>query len=514
MKTKNCLIINTALKYYIILLFGIFSGIPYSYSQPDSLQYTISFKDASKNLFHVQLKLTCTNTGVIDFSIPSWTPGYYQLLNFEQNIQQFKASSEKEEKPFSKLNAHTWRVAVNKGENLEINYTVLANIPFIARPYIDSSRAFIRPTGVFIYPVSKMGSPVQVKFTENKWSGSIAGLDRIPDGFVAENIDELLDAPILVGDLEELKSFEVKGKPHYFFGRDMGEFDKDRFIKDVEKIVTYTVELMQDIPYKHYSFIAIGRGNGGIEQTNSTAISFNGNGLNTEGGRQRMLNFITHEYFHHYNIKRIRPIELGPFDYNAENRTNMLWVGEGLSVYYEAIIMNRAGIKSSAQMLSEWEALISRYENNEGKNHQTLAQASYHTWEDGPFGRKGETISVYEKGPLIGMLLDLKIRAATNNKNSLDDVMRKLYYKFYKEGNRGYTEQEVKEVCETIAGTSLEEIFSYIYTTDSIDYNKYFTAAGLTVKKVEAEGKQEWKINRLPAVNTQQQAIFKSLFRD
>lgn len=204
----------------------------------------------------------------------------------------------------------------------------------------------------------------------------------------------------------------------------------------------------------------------------------------------RTLSFIAHEYFHHYNVKRIRPIELGPFDYSMPNRTNLLWVAEGLTVYYENVILNRAGMMNPAEILQDWESHINNHERNQGKFHQSLAESSAQTWEDGPFGKPGETISYYVKGPIIGMLLDLRIRVASDNRHSLDDVMLHLYEEFYKKQGRGFTDREVMDVCEQYAGMDLSEIFDYIYTTKPIDYQKYFLQAGLAIEFTERTNDQ------------------------
>jgi len=203
------------------------------------------------------------------------------------------------------------------------------------------------------------------------------------------------------------------------------------------------------------------------------------------------LSFLTHEYFHHYNVKRIRPIELGPFDYDKGNRTNQLWISEGLSVYYEYLILKRAGLISQEQLLNLLRANIEAFQNKPGRLFQSLAQASFETWSDGPFGRTGDeinkTISYYDKGPIVGMLLDFAIRHETKNRKSLDDVMRKLYQDYYIKEGRGFTEDEFWNVCKLIAGKALPEIHDYVYTTNELDYMKYMTYAGLSVDTAKHE---------------------------
>ncbi len=216
-----------------------------------------------------------------------------------------------------------------------------------------------------------------------------------------------------------------------------------KFSENLKKIVESAFAIMGDIPYKQYTFIAIGPGRGGIEHLNNTTFGFSGNDLHKPEAMNRMMNFLAHEYFHHYNVKRIRPFELGPFDYDQGSKTNLLWVSEGLSVYYEYMVVRRAGLADEQTLYADFEKNININENNPGRLYQSLAQASYKTWSDGPFGTQGEekdkSISYYDKGPIVGLLLDFTIRHVTQNKESLDDVMRLLYWKYYKELKRGFT---------------------------------------------------------------------------
>ena len=175
----------------------------------------------------------------------------------------------------------------------------------------------------------------------------------MPGVFEAPDFDVLYDSPILVGNQESLQ-FDVKGVPHFVAIENVApEVDRARMVADLKAVVTAAVELMGDIPYRHYTFLMMGRGNGGIEHANSSANQFDGAGLGTRSGYVRWLSFIAHEYFHSFNVKRIRPLALGPFDYDQENVTGMLWVSEGLSVYYEDILLVRAGLMTREQYLEK-----------------------------------------------------------------------------------------------------------------------------------------------------------------
>ena len=455
-----------------------------------SLSFTVSMPEPSSHRFHVVFSCAGIMKDTAAFKMPAWMPGYYQLLNYADNVENFNVSTSSG-KPLSweKNSRNGWKVKTEKSPLLIISYDVKATSSFIASNYIDENRGFIAPPGLFLYPTGFINHPVTVKIEPYaNWTTVATGLEMVknkPNTFIAPNYDVLFDAPILMGNLESFPSFSVKNIPHYFVAYKPDSFDRNLFMNDLKKIVTAASDIIGDIPYKNYTFLGIGPGGGGIEHLNSAAVAFTGGELNDAKNKIRTYNFLAHEYFHHYNVKRIRPIELGPFDYDNGSKTKMLWLSEGITVYYEYIILKRAGLTTNAEVLNAFQSSIKEYENKPGRNFQTPAEASYTTWDDGPFGRTGDdvnkTISPYDKGPLLGMLLDFKIRHETKNKKSLDDVMRLLYNKYYKAKGRGFTEEEFKTECEKIAGAALSDFFDYIYTLKTVDYPTYLGYAGLAI---------------------------------
>ena len=453
-------------------------------AQKDTVYFNLLLNGASTHVVHVNMQ--CVNTGKdsMIFKMPRWTPGYYQIMNYADHVTNFSAGNDKDSLAWRKANINTWIVQTKNEKNIVLNYDVTADSAFVATSFIDTSHAYLTPAATFLYIDKQIQKPVSLTIQSYKnWSRIATGLDSVaPATFTAPDFDILFDCPILTGNLEELPSFTVNGILHRFIGYKIGNFDKAAFMNDLKSIVEASVKIMKDIPYKHYTFLGIGPGNGGIEHLTSSANSFTGNELNTSGGRKRMLSFLAHEYFHNYNVKRIRPVELGPFDYDNGSKTKQLWISEGWTVYYEYIITKRAGIISDTDLYSGFRGNIMAYENHEGKNHQSLARSSEETWSDGPFGNDpNKTISYYDKGPVVALMLDFAIRHYTNNKQSLDDVMRCLYNQFYKQQNRGFTEAEFKKVAESIAGKKLDEIFDYVYTTKPLDYKKYFNYGGLNI---------------------------------
>jgi predicted metalloprotease with PDZ domain len=451
--------------------------------------------------------------------MPQWTTGYYQLMNFAQKVENLNATDSKGNPIPVMRSGIAWRMDQTKAKNISISYDVKADRKFVASSFVDTTHAYLTTAGIFMYANDRINMPVQLSIAPPKNSDKIAtGLEAISARqFIAPDFDILYDCPILIGPLEELPSFTVQGIRHRFIGYKMEAFNRDLFMNNLKKIVETASGLIGDIPYKEYTFIAIGPGRGGIEHLNNTTISFAGSELNSPEGMNRTLNFIAHEYYHHYNIKRIRPFELGPFDYSKANRTNLLWVSEGLSVYYEYLVVKRAGLATEQQLFANFAGNIGAHETDPGRTHQSLTQSSYETWSDGPFGRQGEegdrSISYYDKGPIVGLLLDIAIRKASGNKQSLDDVMRFLYYNYYKKLKRGFTDAEFQEACEQAAGSSLNDVFEYVYTAKEIDYDKYLNPAGLKLVRTTEKGKPNFQIARMDNINASQREILESMLR-
>lgn len=436
--------------------------------------------------FHQVLEVSGADSDTLLFKMPNWMPGYYQMMYYADYVEDVTVDPGLKSE---KINRNTWQVTSCKNQTFKLNYDVIAQRRFVANSFLDSTHAYIVPEANFFYISGELDLPVSVYFdvpTRLGWNKIATGLipsENNANEFMATDFDMLYDCPVLIGNLEEYPEFKIDGISHRFMAWKPGEFDSNRLMLGLKNVVQSAVDIFDDIPYNQYTFIGIGPGMGGIEHLNNTTISFNGSSLKTDADFNRILNFIGHEYFHHYNVKRIRPFELGPFDYDNGNRTNQLWVSEGLTVYYEYLIAKRAGLSDEETFLTNFEGNINALGNNPGRKVQSLAQASYYTWSDGPFGtaggEKNQTISYYDKGPVVGLFLDFAIRNATQNQKSLDDVMRYLYLHFYKELNRGFTDAEFQEVCETIAATRLTEIFEYVFTTKELDYTKYLGYAGL-----------------------------------
>lgn len=515
--------INRLLKVCLLItLIGLTSGIEGNENDVNPLlQYSVSMPEPANHLFHVMLYCKGLKEDTIDFKMPEWMPGYYQIMEYSKEVRNFTANSKNGKViPVLEADKNTWRVIPGKNTSFSISYDVYSDKKFVANNYLDTTHGYIIPAATFMYIYGQLDIPVNLKIIPfSGWKDIATGLSKMPgkiNEFTAPDFNILYDCPILIGKLEELHSFEINGIVHRFLAYNPGNFNHDLFISSLEKIVRAGIDIIGDIPYSEYTFIGIGPGYGGIEHLNNTTVSFSGSGLEKPGAMIPMLKFLAHEYFHNYNVKRIRPYELGPFNYDRENRTNLLWVSEGLTVYYEYLIVKRAGLMSEEELLKNIEGNINTIENDAGRQYQSLSQASYDTWDEGPFGNRSggpdRSISYYEKGPVIGMILDFSIRNATQNRKSLDDVMRFLYWQYYKKLQRGFTDAEFQQACQEIAGSSLSREFEYVYTTKEIDYSTYLSYAGLKLKEESdsSNGKRKFTIVRQDNMNPSQMSLFRS----
>jgi predicted metalloprotease with PDZ domain len=463
-----------------------------------TIEYTVSMENPNQHYFHVSLHYSGLREKSVELKLPAWTPGYYMIMDYAKYIIEFKVSDGSGKSlDWEKTSKNRWKINTDKTDALNVSYDVFAFRTSVADSFLDDGRGFISPTGIFMHPAGHKDHPVTVTIIPyEKFTSISTGLDPVPgkkNTFYASDFDVLYDCPILAGT-QEILTFETGGIPYTIAAENLGKIDRSKLTADLKKIVETSTSLIGEIPYRHYTFIMMNRGMGGLEHCNSMAVFTNRMDFNSPEISDGYLSFIAHEFFHLYNVKRIRPVELGPFDYDEENYTNMLWLSEGGTVYYEDIILNRAGFYSREELFRELKSSISNYENIPGHLFQSVAQSSYDTWMlffNRSENSENTTISYYDKGCAITLLLDLKIRYESNNKKSLDDVMKTLYQVYYKEKKRGFTEKEFRDVCEKTAGKSLSEIFDvYIPTVQDIDYQKYLGYAGLGIdtKPVEMPG--------------------------
>ena len=486
----------------VFLACAILAGVSDSHAQASGpissdISFTVSMPQPWTHLLEVEMRIQIpANLNVpneSDLVMPVWTPGSYLIREYERNVQDFSATDANGRAlEWTKVNKNTWRVKTNGVRQWRATYRVYANELTVRTNELNSDHAFWNNAAVLMYPDGRLNAPSTVRVVPyGNWRVA-TGLPPVrgeANTFRAEDFDILYDSPFEVSDFKQI-DFTVRGVPHRIVIDGEGNYDPSRMRAEVQKIVEAETSMMGVIPYHDYTFILHLRSNtgGGLEHLNSTALGFRRFNFSTERGWQSFYGLVAHEFFHLWNVKRIRPDALGPFDYTKENYTRNLWVAEGITNYYGNLMPRRAGLISERTYFESLARQIKNFQNTPGRLEMSAEDASFNSWikEYRPDENSvNSQISYYDKGELLGLLLDLNIRRRTNDAKSLDDVMRYLYHAFYQK-NRNYTPADFQKTCELMAGASLEDFFArYVRGVAELPYNEFLSAAGLRLDSGE-----------------------------
>ena len=455
---------------------------------PD-ISYAVSMPRPHTHLFEVEARLRYSGAApaAVDFVMPVWTPGSYLVREFERHVQDFAAEDGSgRQLQWAKENKNTWRVSASGAREVRVRYAVYANELTVRTSELNDRHAFWNNANLLMYPDGLLGAAATLRvqpFGGWKIATGLPAAGGARDTFRAENFDVLYDSPFLLGDFRVL-SFEVRGVPHRVVVDGAGDYDAERLRRDAQKVVEAEVSMMGDPPYRDYTFLLMlgERGGGGLEHLNSTALTWRRFGFSSEDDWRSLYTLFAHEFFHLWNVKRIRPDALGPFDYTQENYTRLLWVAEGITSYYENLFVRRAGLMTDRQYLDQIARDIQQMRQTPGRLRMSAEESSFDAWIEQyrPDENTVNTaVSYYDKGALLGLLLDLEIRRRTDGARSLDDVMRALYEDYFKRG-RNYTPDDFRREAERAAGGSLEEFFRrYVRGREELDYDAALAWAGL-----------------------------------
>ncbi|MBL8124372.1 MAG: M61 family metallopeptidase [Blastocatellia bacterium] len=457
------------------------------------IAYTVSMSKPATHLLEVEMRLNWKQMpDQAELKMPVWTPGSYLVREYARHVQDFSAKDATGKAlGWRKINKNTWQVDSKGAGEIVAVYRVYSNELTVRTNELNDEHAFWNNGALLMFPKGqlKVASTVKV-IPANGWKVA-TGLPKVAgqeNTFRAENFDVLYDTPFEVSNFTEI-TFNVQGKPHRYVITGEGNYDLKALARDTTKIVEECYKMFGELPYDDYTFIVNLRGGGGLEHLNSTALQWQRFGFKPAARYKGFLGLVAHEYFHAFNVKRIRPDALGPFDYENENYTKLLWVAEGGTEYYSNLLLRRAGLISDKEFLNQKAGAFTDLASRPGRFETSLEEASMDAWIK--YYRQDENsvnnqISYYDKGEIVNMMLDLSIRTASNGAKSLDDVMRHLYNEFYKRG-RNYTPEDFQKVSETMAGKSLDEFFSkYVRGESEIDYDGILAGVGLSVSSSQA----------------------------
>ena len=457
---------------------------------PPEIAFTVGMSKPWTHLLEVQVSVKWDQMPeALDLKMPVWTPGSYLIREYARHVQDFDVkNSAGGELAWQKTSKNTWTVKTNGAKEIKATYRVYANELTVRTNEVNSEHAFWNNAATLMFVKGQLAAPSTITvnpYGDWKIATGLPQAAGSKNTFKAPNFDVLFDSPFEVSNFTEF-DFTVEGKPHRLVFSGEGNYDGPEIAAEVTKIVEQAYKIFGELPYENYTFIVNLRGGGGLEHLNSTALQFNRWGFKPQARLTGFLGLVAHEYFHAFNVKRIRPDALGPFDYENENYTRLLWVAEGGTEYYSGLLLLRAGLISPQEYLAGKADSIRRLEAIPGRFEQSLEYSSFDAWIK--YYRQDENsvnnqISYYDKGELVNMMLDLKIREASKGTKSLDDVMRALYNDFYKQG-KNYTPADYQHLAEVAAGVSLDDFFSkYVRGTAEVDWNSFLNGIGLEIKK-------------------------------
>ena len=456
------------------------------------ITYDLSMKKPQNHLFNVALTLKNFKESTLLLKLPTWSPGSYLIREFSKNIDLVIAKDENGSLlKVNKKAKNAWEVVKGKAKEVHVYYDVYAFELSVRTSFLDLTHGFVSGSGVFMYvenQLNKKGKLTIHPYEDFKVISTALPTSKELNTYEFENYDQLVDCPIEIGN-QTVFNFQAANVNHTVAIYGEGNYDVEVLKKDMAKIVKAATDVFGQNPNKNYTFIVhnVVDGQGGLEHCNSTTLSVN---RWTYSGSEYLgfLNLVAHEYFHLWNVKRIRPIELGPFDYDKENYTSLLWVMEGFTSYYDELLMLRAGYYTKDEFLNKLQGTVNYVEGSIGSRVQPLAHASFDAWVKAYRPNENSantTMTYYSRGAMIGALLDAKIIAKYKGEKCLDHFMQQLYADFFIAKKRGFSEAEFKKTLETFLGENLDEFFDkYINGTEIAPLNEVFSPIGLSVKDV------------------------------
>ncbi len=509
-------------KKFIFLLI-LLSLIKAKENQNIMIRYNLKMPKPSTHYFHVEMEISNIFSDSILVKMPVWAPGSYLVREFSKNVIEFEAKSGSQELVDYKINKNTWEIKTKNINKINISYKVYAYEQTVRTSFLNESRGYLNGSSIFMFLDGKKGLSGEVEITPPKrWKNISTGLPNVKNKkntFFFQNFDELVDSPFLIGN-HKIISFKLKNKLHEIALYGEGNVDEKKLEDDFKKIILTTSEIFGDMPYEKYLFIILMLDNkrGGLEHLNSTTVQADRWIFSEKRLYNKFLSTVAHEYFHTWNIKRIRPIELGPFDYDMENYTTELWVAEGLTSYYDNLLLLRSKILDTSEYFDFLSDDINSFEMKFGKNIQTLSESSFDSWIK--YYRQNEEsqntiVSYYSKGSVIGLLLDLTLIIKSNGKLKLDDVFTELYKRYNENPDIGFTKDEFRKICEDFAGEKLDYIWKYVDSTDPIDYNYFLKEVGYSFEKKVDQDNQESNTPFMGfEINNSSNPIIKSILRN
>ena len=452
------------------------------------VRYTLAFPAPHTHYVDVRAAIDTGGADAIELMMAVWTPGSYLIREFSRHVEAVAARApDGTALPISKTRKNRWRVDAGDAPQAIVTYRVYGREMSVRTNWIDADFALLNGAATFMTPVDALSAPHEVTIAPARgWTRSFTALRPLDEHrFLASDFDRLVDSPILLGN-QAAYQFDVDGTPHLLVNEgEAGIFDGARAARDVERIVRQYKRMWGTLPYDRYLFLnLITEAGGGLEHADSCVLMTTRWTTRTRRAYLAWLGLVSHEFFHVWNVKRLRPAELGPFDYECENHTRSLWVAEGFTDYYTDLMVHRAGLSTTEEYLEALSSKIESLQTMPGREVQSAASASFDAWikHYRPDENSANTsISYYTKGAVLAFLLDARIRAASAGSRSLDDVVLQAYAQY--SGDRGFTSDQIRSLIERFAGAALDDFWrDAVNGTSELDYSGALETFGLTFR--------------------------------
>jgi predicted metalloprotease with PDZ domain len=481
-------------------LFSIFLFLVFD-SQSQSIKYSLGMSKPQNHYFEVEMQLENFKDKEINLKLPVWAPGSYLVREFSKNINLVRAHDENgNELEVEKVTKNNWKIVRNKAKKITVNYEVYAFELTVRTSFLDLSHGFVSGSGVFMYVDGYKNLNGQLDIIPYyEFKTITTSLDQISESIAQDgsfaynftNYDELIDCPIEIGN-QTVFTFSAANVEHTVALYGIGNYVISDLQRDMAKIVEVATDVFGQNPNKKYTFIIhnVVDGQGGLEHSNSSTLSVN---RWTYEGTEYLdfLSLVAHEYFHLWNVKRIRPKELGPFDYDQENYTSLLWVMEGFTSYYDKLLLLRAGFYTPEKFLSKLQGSINYVEGTIGSRVQPLAHASFDAWIKAYRTNENSSntqMTYYSRGATMAALFDAMIIEKYKGTKCLDHFLQFLYEKYYSKLNRGFTDDEFKSALETFLDNDLGSFFNdYIDGVMVPKYQEILSKIGVKVTATTSE---------------------------
>ncbi|WCL47582.1 M61 family metallopeptidase [Leptospira sp. GIMC2001] len=428
------------------------------------IEFTITKLDTTRHFYFVRLRMQNDLERTV-FSLPSWTPGSYMIRDYSRHLHKFSAN-----KNWEQTNLSEW-VVFGSGE-IVIEYLIYAFEDLSVRTnHLDEDFGFINSSGLYLCPVGFENSAISISFELNgKFARVLSSLERINQNqFLANNYDELYDSPFLLTNNNPI-AIDINGSRHdIVIEGSISKNKTEQLLIDLKKIIEIEIEYMGVNPNEYYLFmlLLVDSGYGGLEHASCSVNIFDPSKIDDPKEYLKLLELLAHEYFHLWNIKRIRPIALGPFDYNNVNLTRELWIAEGITSFFDAFFLLKSHILTIDEYLNKLMEDITQLEDNSAEDYMSLEESSFTAWNK--FYKRNANsnntvVSYYTKGAILVLCMYIRILKETSGKKTFTDIMKELYSEFFESKKRGFTKIEFFDIAKKVTGLDLRTEFDAYIT--------------------------------------------------